>query len=167
MDVFEAIRKRASVRSLEAGDPSDADLTHILDAARRAPSGSNRQPLQYIVIRDTGTLAWLDEHVQGVFATAGAAIGVVADPDVSRWWLEDAAAATENMLLSLTALGYASVWVEGTLRRVEDEAKKRLGVPKEKRFPILLPVGKASEDVPQADKKPLEHLVWRERYGHR
>jgi len=164
MDLFEVIQKRASVRAYVPVKIPEGDLTKILDAGRRAPSGGNRQPLQYILIQDSKTLKAL-ERVQSCFATASAAIGIIADPGVSRWWLEDAAAASENMLLAIEALGYASVWVEGTLLKEEDFARDLLGVPREKRMPILLPIGKAPQETPQADKKPLKEILWRERYG--
>jgi nitroreductase len=166
MDLFEAIKTRTSVRQYDSVKISEADLTKILDAGRRAPSGSNRQPLQYVLIQEPKTLKAL-ERVQPCFATASAAIGVIGDPGVSRWWLEDASAATENMLLAIHALGYASVWVEGTLLKEEDFARELLGVPKEKRLIVLLPIGKAPQKTPQADKKPLKEILWKERYGRR
>ena len=95
MDLFEAIEKRASVRTYDAVDVPEADLLKIADAGRRAPSGANRQPLQFILITSAETLKAL-ERVQAPFATASAAIAIVADPQVSRWWLEDASAAAEN-----------------------------------------------------------------------
>jgi nitroreductase len=164
MDLFEAIEKRSSVRSFVPTEVPEEHLLAIVDAGRRAPSGGNRQPLQFILVREKDTLAALGT-VQACFASAGAAIGIIADPGVSRWWLEDAAAAAENMLLAIQALGYASVWVEGTLLKQEDFAKKLLGVPPEKKFIILLPVGKAPQETPQADRKPLAEVLWRERYG--
>lgn len=164
MDLFEAIQKRASVRAYDAVEVPDADLVRIAEAGRRAPSGGNRQPLQFIIIRKPATLKAL-ERVQAAFATASAAIGIVADPQASRWWLEDASAAAENMLLAIAALGYASVWVEGTLIKEEPFARDLLGVPSSKRLIILLPLGKAPQDTPQADKKPLEEILWREKYG--
>ena len=164
MDLFEAIEKRASVRGYVPADVPEEHLLKIADAGRRAPSGGNRQPLQFIVIRQKDTLKSL-EKVQGCFGTASAAIGIVADPGVSRWWLEDASAAAENMLLAIRALGYASVWVEGTLLKEEEFAKKLLGVPPEKKLIILLPIGKAPQETPQADRKPLEDIIWREQYG--
>ena len=115
-------------------------------------------------MREKATLAALGK-VQACFASAGAAIGIIADVSVSRWWLEDAAAAAENMFLAIAALGYVSVWVEGTLEKQEDYAKKLLGIPPERRFIILLPIGKAPQDTPQADRKPLAEVLWRERYG--
>jgi len=166
MDLFEAIEKRASVRTYDAVDVPEADLLKIADAGRRAPSGANRQPLQFIIITSAETLKALD-RLQASFATASAAIGIVADLQVSRWWLEDASAAAENMLLAIAALGYASVWVEGTLIKEEDFAKELLGVPDSKRLVILLPIGKAPQETPQADRKPLEEILWRETYGSR
>jgi nitroreductase len=166
MDLFEAIEKRASVRAYVPADVPEADLLRIADAGRRAPSGGNRQPLQFILVRRKDTLKSL-EKVQGCFGTASAAIGIIADPAVSRWWLEDASAAAENMLLAIRALGYASVWVEGTLLKEEEFAKKLLGVPPEKKFVILLPIGKAPQETPQADRKPLEDVIWREQYGRK
>jgi nitroreductase len=164
MELFEAIAKRASVRAYKEAAVTEADLLKIVDAGRRAPSGGNRQPLQFILIQDAATLRAL-ERVQACFATASAAVGILADPAASRWWLEDAAAAAQNMLLAITALGYASVWVEGTLLKEEAFAKELLGVPAQKRLVIVLPVGKAPQDTPQADKKALEDVLWRERYG--
>ena len=164
MELFEAIAKRASVRAYKEAAVTEADLLKIVDAGRRAPSGGNRQPLQFILIQDAATLRAL-ERVQACFATASAAVGILGDPAASRWWLEDAAAAAENMLLAITALGYASVWVEGTLLKEEAFAKELLGVPAQKRLVILLPVGKPPQNTPQADKKTLEDVLWREKYG--
>ncbi|MFO8015262.1 MAG: nitroreductase family protein [Phycisphaerae bacterium] len=164
MDLFDAIAKRASVRAYDPVEIPDGDLERIVDAGRRAPSGGNRQPLQFVAITKRETLQAL-VPIQEAFASAAAAVGIVADPAVSRWWLEDASAAAQNMLLAITALGYASVWIEGTLLKQEDRAKDLLGVPKEKRLIILLPIGKAPADASQAEKKPLEDVMFRERYG--
>jgi nitroreductase len=164
MNLFEAIAKRASVRAYDPVQVPEADLLKIADAGRRAPSGGNRQPLTFILIQKPETLRAL-EKVQACFATASAAIAIVADPAASRWWLEDAAAAAENMLLAIAAMGYASVWVEGTLLKEEEYAKRLLGVPATKRLIILVPIGKAPQETPQADKKPLGEVLWRERWG--
>jgi len=166
MDLFDAIAQRASVRQLEAVDVPDQDLERILDAGRRAPSGMNRQPFEFIVIRDAETLQAL-ASAQGCIGDVSCAIAVVADPERSRFWLEDIAAATENMLLAITALGYASVWIEGTLLRDEATHKRRLGVPENLRLMIVLPIGKASGPVAQAPKRALEDMVYWEQWGQR
>jgi len=77
---------------------------------------------------------------QGFIRDASAVIAIVADESASRYWLEDVSASTENILLAATALGYASCWVEGTLLRVEDEAKEVLRIPKNKRLIVAIPL---------------------------
>ena len=166
MDLFEAIGKRASVRSLRPVDVPDADLERILDAGRRAPSGRNIQPFDFIVVKNPDTIAKL-ASAQRCVGEVSLLIAVVADPDGSTYWLEDISAATENMLLAITALGYATVWVEGTLLRAEDEHKKTLGVPENLRLMVVLPIGAPAERVAQASKRPLEEMVHYEQYGNK
>jgi hypothetical protein len=67
----------------------------------------------------------------------------------------------------ITALGYDSCWVEGTLLRREREAKEILGVPEEKRLIVLLPIGKAAHAGEQVAKKPMSEVTHYERYGRR
>jgi nitroreductase len=166
MDVFEGMRRRASVRNLGAVEVAEADLELILDAGRRAPSGRNRQPIEFIVVREAGTIRQLAE-AQGCLGDVGLIVLVVGKPEESEYWLEDVAAATENMLLAITALGYATVWVEGTLLRQEARWKELLGVPSEMRLMVALPIGKAVGEVHQAAKRPLEEMVHWERWGGR
>ncbi len=84
------------------------------------------------------------------------------DPS-SRWWVEDGAAAVENMLIASTALGYGSCWLEGYTLPREEEFKKLLGVPDDKRLLTLVPIGVPTE-WPTIEKKPLEEVIHWERY---
>ncbi len=166
MDLFEAIEKRASVRSLRPVDIPRADLERILDAGRRAASGRNTQPIEFIVVRDPETLRALAK-AQGCIADVSCAVAVAADPRKSEFWLEDVAAATQNMLLAITALGYASVWIEGTLLRAEADHKRVLGVPDEMRLMVVLPIGAPAGPVQQKEKRPLQDIVHWERFGRK
>ncbi len=166
MDLFEAIAARASVRSFRPAEIPQEDIEKILDAGRRAPSGRNIQPLEFVVIKNRDTLSQLAQ-AQGCIAEASLAIAIVADPQKSQYWLEDASAAAENMLLAIAALGYGSVWIEGTLLPVEDKCKQILGVPPELRLIILLPIGAPAAPPRQADKRPLAQMTHWERYGQR
>jgi nitroreductase len=52
VDFSEVIRTRRSVRAFK-GDPVPEDvMSRVLDAARIAPSGSNRQPWRFILVTD-------------------------------------------------------------------------------------------------------------------
>ena len=138
-----------------------ADLETIVDAGRLAATGSNRQPWDFIVVTERATIDQFKAAGPWI-AEASAVIVVVMDP-VSRWWVEDGAAAIENMLLASTALGYGSCWVEGEALPREAQFKALLGVPAEKRVMALIPVGVAAE-TPSPEKKPLEKVLHWEKY---
>lgn len=61
MDLHEAMRTTFAAREFTADPLPDAALFRILDAARFAPSGGNRQGWRAIVVRDPATKAALAE----------------------------------------------------------------------------------------------------------
>lgn len=52
LTVAEAIRERRSIRRFKGDPVSDETIRELLEAARLAPSGSNRQPWRFIVVTD-------------------------------------------------------------------------------------------------------------------
>jgi nitroreductase len=161
MDALEAIRKRRSVRQY-TGDPIPReDLEKIVDAGRLAATGSNQQPWDFVVVTDRERIDQL-KVAAGWMDKAGAIVAVVMDPS-SRWWVEDGAAAVENMLIASTALGYGSCWLEGYTLPREEEFKKLLGIPEKKRLLTLVPIGVPAE-WPTREKKALEEVLHWERY---
>ena len=161
MDALEAIRKRRSVRQY-TGDPIPReDLEKIVDAGRLAATGSNQQPWDFVVVTDREMIDQL-KVAAGWMDKAGAIVAVVMDPS-SRWWLEDGAAAVENMLIASTALGYGSCWLEGYTLPREEEFKTLLGIPEKKRLLTLVPIGVPAE-WPTREKKALEEVLHWERY---
>ena len=161
MDALEAIRKRRSVRKYTGEPIPREDLEKIVDAGRLAATGSNKQPWDFIVITNRETInklkvaaRWMDK--------AAAIIAVVMDPS-SRWWVEDGSAAVENMLITSTALGYGSCWLEGYTLPHEKEFKALLGVPEEKRLLTLVPIGVPAE-WPSKEKKPLNAVLHWEKW---
>ena len=168
MDLFQAIAERRSVRKFVPGDVPDSDVVKILEAGRKAPSGYNLQNKEFIVVRDKETIAKLNE-VQKSFDNVPVVIAVVMTPGKTpsggNFWVEDCAACVENMLLAIVALGYASVWVEGTLLRKQRWLKDLLGVPNGKRPYVLLPVGHPASPGEMAPKRPLQEIVHYEKHG--
>jgi nitroreductase len=161
LDTFDAIRDRRSIRRFTGDAVPREDLQTIVDCGRLAASGSNRQPWQFVVVTERPAIDRL-AAVGAWIAQAGAVVAVVMDPS-SRWWLEDGAAAIENMLLACVALGYGACWVEGDALAREEELKTVLGVPPSKRLMALVPIGVAAQ-VPVVDKKPLAEVLHWEKY---
>ena len=52
LTVWEAIKVRRSIRKFAPDDVPDEMIEQMLEAARLAPSGSNRQPWRFMVLRD-------------------------------------------------------------------------------------------------------------------
>ena len=161
MDALTALRRRRSVRDYTGEPIPREDLETIVDAGRLAATGSNLQPWDFIVVTERRMIErlkvaakWMDK--------AAAIIAVVMDP-TSRWWVEDGSAAVENMLIASTALGYGSCWLEGYTLPREEEFKKLLGIPEEKRLLTLVPLGVPVE-WPTKEKKSLEEVLRWERY---
>ena len=173
MELFEAISKRYSYR----GDFSDAavsreDLKKIVQAGIQAPSACNQQVTSFVIVDDADLLAEIAQIVgRPVCKTAKAMIVCIADPrpvfkDIG-FSVEDTSAAVENMMLAITALGYATVWLDGVLR-VDDVARrigKLLGVPAGQSVRILLPIGVAAVPGRQLEKMPFDRRAWFNRYG--
>jgi len=54
MDLLGLARGRRSVRSFRADPVPEEDIRYVIDVARHAPSGANRQPWRFIIVRDRG-----------------------------------------------------------------------------------------------------------------
>ena len=78
--------------------------------------------------------------------------------------VQDYAAAIENMLLAIRALGYESCWYEGHITDEDKIGRKMadiLGVPQEYDLVCFLPIGRAAEKPrPAPRKKAFEDRAW-------
>lgn len=173
MDVFEAIGKRHSYRGEYGEEPvSRRDLEKIVDAGIRAPSGYNDQTTSFVIVDDSRLIEAIAEIVDNAgIGRAKAIIAVVMDPVGAgrdfNFGIEDYSAAVENMLIAVTALGFASVWIDGALRR-ESRAERigeLLGIPESLPVRVILPVGVPAERGEQRPRKPFGKRAWFNRYG--
>ncbi len=61
VETWDAITSRRDVREYEERAIPDEDLDRILEAGRRAPSGRNRQPWDFVVVTERDRLVELAE----------------------------------------------------------------------------------------------------------
>jgi nitroreductase len=112
-DLIKTILSRRSIRRYTDELVSEEDIKTILDAAMAAPSASNRKPWHFIIVTDRGSLNQLAKahRYAKMLYDAPLCISVCGDQSVSEsFWVQDCSAATENMLLAITALGLGAVW---------------------------------------------------------
>jgi nitroreductase len=173
MDLFEAIAKRHSYRGdFTTATVPRADLEKIVQAGIQAPSGKNEQVVSFVIVDDPGLLKQIAQVLnQPVCNTARAMIICVVDPrpvhEGVSFGVEDCSASVENMLLAITALGYATVWLDYVLRLDGNGAKigALLGVPEDKSISILLPLGVPVQPGAQREKLPFQRRAWFNRHG--
>lgn len=169
MDALTAIHARRSVRKFRSDPVKPDDLKRIVAAAVDAPSGCNAQLRQYVVVDDAEVMDKLRQFSHAL-QSAPAAVVLLIDPKPTQFgefWVQDASAAMENMLIAATALGYGSCWVEGAIRRHEKEIAELLGVPEPLRVWSIMPVGKAEESPKRPEKSDLVEVTHFNAFGRR
>ena len=114
METWDTIRARRNVRQYTDQPIARADLERILDAGRRAPSASNWQPWNFVVVTDRPQLVELAKVWQGarhVARSAATIAFVVRQPEDTRHQdllMYDLGQATTNIMLAATDLGIGS-----------------------------------------------------------
>ena len=149
---LEPVFARRSIRQYTDEPVTPEEIQTLLEAGMAAPSASNRQPWHMVAVTDRQTLlALAAAHPHGkMTAQAALAIAVCGDPAVSpQYWVQDCAAATENILIAATALGLGSVWL-GCHPNQDLEAAVRgvLGIPAAIGILSLIAIGRPAEEKP-------------------
>src|SRR5215468_8912632 len=163
-DVFETIRTLLAIRSYRDTPIPDAVIRRIVEAGRLTGSGMNRQPWQFIVIRNRETLRQLGAVASSGPYVAQAPLAIVVATDRSRFAVSDASRAIQSMLLTAWADGVGSNWVGfGGLERV----KALLDIPARLDVLAILPFGYPARAVGRGQKhrKSLREVAHLERYG--
>ncbi len=163
---MDIIDRRRSIRKYTADPVGMKDIEAIIRAGMNAPSARNQQPWQFIVITDRATLDKIPAYHPnaGMVRQAPAAILVCADLSLVQsegFWIQDCAAATENMLLEITARGLGGVWT-GIYPREErvNGLQKLFGLPDSIVPFSLVPLGHPAEEKPPKNefKRDRIHL---------
>lgn len=173
--VMKALKERRSIRRYGDRTVEDEKLQAVLEAARLAPSWANMQCWTFIVIKDKA----LKESLAGALsknpaskAIAGApvVIAVCADPDSSgrrdglEYFMLDIGICFQQLMLEAWNQGLGTCWV-GWFE--EDKAKEVLGVPENIRLVAMTPLGYPAVYPDATPRKPLEEIVFRERWGEK
>ncbi len=171
MTVMEAIKKRYSVRSYRDQSVESDKLGKVLEAARLAPSASNRQEWRFVVVQDKDTRQRLMEAAknQAFVGEAPVVIACCAKTDGhvmtcgQMCYPIDIAIAIEHMALEAVEEGLGTCWIGAFY---EDQVKEILGVPKDVRVVELLALGYPSKPSSgRKDRLSMEEIVMHERWG--
>ncbi len=170
MEIYEAIRKRKSVRSYRNQPVEKEKLERVLDAGRRAPSASNRQEWRFVVVTDEKLRSQMMAAAsnQRFVGEAPVVIACCAETDHHRMrcglecYAIDVAIAIDHITLAAIEEGLGSCWI-GAFDA--DQVKEILGIPQEIVVVELLTLG-YPEDSSEKEKnrKSLDEIVRYERW---
>jgi nitroreductase len=192
MDVYETMRSTRATRSYASDPVDERTLARVLDHARFAPSGGNRQPWRVIVVRDPGQKRRLrDEYV-----TAYRAMGIegaadlddfaehldevplllvicvelaalsISDERLDRPSIVGGASIypfVQNVLLGLAGEGLAGLLSTVVCPR-EPQLREIFGIPEEFAVACVIPVGHPQRRPGRANRRPVEEFARLDRF---
>ena len=162
MEFKKVIEQRRSIRRFKDTPVPSDKILKILEAARIAPSASNRQPWHFIVVENKDTIKKLAK--QDWAATAPVMIVGLADLEESPTWCHnDLGIAIEHMVLAAWDLGLGTCWMGQSNR--EDLVRDLLEIPEKYKPVALITLGVADETPAAKQRKSLDSIVSWGKYG--
>ncbi|MCX7787841.1 MAG: nitroreductase family protein [Spirochaetes bacterium] len=155
MELQNVIFGRRSIRRFMAKPVSEEWIEKILASGFSAPSASNKQPWEFIVVTERSLLDEVPNYHQYAAMLREAPVGIVCCGNTKfenriDYLQQDVAAAIQNMLLTIHDLGLGGVWlgVYPVKERVEG-VRKTFSIPEE-----VIPVGIIALGFPAENKPP-------------
>ena len=174
MEFYEVIKTRRSIRSYSPEPIPEDKLRRVLEAARIAPSGANRQPWKFIVVRDEDLKKKVAEacnhqtfisEAPVVIVACGRNIGYNRGGYMgSLSMVMDVTIAMTHLILAARAEGLGTCWI-GAFNN--DELKKVLDIPPEYNVVAITPLGypKGEAFTSSMSRKSLEEIVCYEKFA--
>lgn len=173
--MIKEIRTRKSTRKYKDEPVSDEHIMQLIESARLAPSGSNTQPWNFIIVKSKETKAQIAKvnNNQTWMETAPVFIVCVADIRCRikdeevfldeannlrelKQIIRDTSIAIEHILLEAESIGLASCW---TAYFIQKDIRPILGIPSDKYVVGVVTIGYSDEGGGPAPKRPIESMI--------
>jgi len=187
-DVFEVMKRRRSVRKFAPEKIEHEKILQILEAARIAPSSSNRQAWHFVVIDDTSLIDMIPKQValgekivikwlkDAPLVIAGCYTKALTHHIAKLFdhenHLVDVSIAMTHIALAATALGIGTCFVGWFNHK---KLKKLLNIPNKYSIAVLMALGypleKSSEqaigNIEARSRKTIEEIVSYNKFGEK
>jgi nitroreductase len=154
---MDPVLSRRSVREYTDQPVSEETVRTLLRAAMAAPSAEDQRPWHFVVIRDHEIRAKIPQVHRFAHMISRAPVALLICGDETRqkqrgFWVQDCAAATENILIEAQQLGLGAVWlgvypVEGRVQGF----RRLLNIPDH-----VVPFALVVVGYPAKRKKPVD-----------
>jgi nitroreductase len=164
MNTLEAIRTRRSVRNFATKAIPKETIEELLRAAMSAPSAGNEQPWQFLVMDDRKKLDSITKVNPNAKMCKEAQVAIMVCGDTTKekypgFWVQDCAAAAQNILLAAHDQGLGSVWTG--IYPIEERVqgfKELLALPDNIIPFCLIPLGYPLKEPPQVARFQRERI---------
>lgn len=194
-DFFAVVHRQRAHRAFSDALLADELVARVLDAATFAPSAENKQPWEFVVVRDAAVRAALGELTARAWeaggrqfsqnrldaklladvdagatgGVAGAPVMIVVCADTERGLAQTVPSSifpsTQNLLLAATALGLGSALTTITTSFVA-ELRSLLGLPDHLVPVAVVPLGWPARALGPPRREPFAAHTHRERFGN-
>jgi len=156
-------------------DVSEVEIRKLMAAATTAHSSGDREPWEFIIVRDadlrrrlgeaTDKRDWIAQAPVLIVLCANnkiAGAGAQGERGIKLYAVQDIAAAAENILLAATSIGLASSWV-GEFD--EPKVNMILSTPEWVRPQIIIAVGWPAEAPVKKQRHRLNDIIHLDTFG--
>jgi nitroreductase len=183
MELYDAIMSRRSVRKFTDYYVTDEEINKILESAQWAPSWSNTQCWEFIIVRDKDVLVKISQTysetnpAKKCTESASAVIAICGKSDLpgfregnkltkfDSWFMFDLGLAVQNMQLTAHNLGLGSVMV-GLLDHTK--CADLLDVKSPYELVGILPIGKPGAlKSTGPNRRAISGFTHKEKFGNR
>jgi nitroreductase len=167
METWDAVRARRNVRQYTDQPIPRPDLERVLEAGRRAPSASNWQPWDFVVVTDREQLVELAKawprggaHIARSAATIAVLAATPEDQRKGELLQYDVGQATANMMVTAADLGIGS---GHSAVADQKQAQRVLGFPPGYFAAYLIGLGYPADrplrPIVKPDRRPFDEVV--------
>ncbi|HHY82209.1 MAG TPA: nitroreductase family protein [Clostridiales bacterium] len=173
MSIADLIKSRRTIRKYQQKKIDTEILTNLVDCARMAPSGRNRQPLEYYIVQDEQllepvfrTLSWAGyiapegDPKEGEKPAAYIVV-LVRSEFADQLAKSDAGAAIENILLAAWGYGIGSCWLGSVKRK---DLAQILNIPGDYNIDSVIALGYPAES-PVAEDSNQSTIYYKDDKG--
>ena len=165
-DALDLLKSRRSIRKYKNKPVEDDKIQKCLEAARWAPSASNRQPWEFLIVKDEDVrkkLSYIHQYAKFV-AESPVVFIPLTNPEVHvKYHMSDTALATLHYMIEAHSLGLGTCWAGVIGVPFEKDIKEMLNIPDHLNVLGLVATGYPDEE-PTRTRKELETLVHYEKY---
>ena len=180
-NMMNAVESRKSIRRYQQRPIDDEMILQLIESARVAPSGSNTQPWNFIIVKSeetkrkiakiNGAQAWMVDAPVHIVCVADLRVRIKDNMEIYidedspqrevKQIIRDTAIAVEHIVLEAQSLGFGSCW---NAAFVQEDIRPILNIPNDKYVVAVITVGYADESPMPRPRKRMEEIIRYEKW---